>query len=294
MSSSRDAPTKPDSVAFDPATKREFFHACEVLRHRRGHHDDRGEDVGRLGRPLRTGRLQVLGGLLEVLRRGLEEVGVRERLAEGDLAVAVEIGLDALGRELLLRAEDRRLGDEEEVAGLLVLLARLRRDREGNRVLRVARVAARVDDHVVVGELGDARDDALHLLVGGVRRAEVGLELRDDGRDLVGVRGEQPVVVEVDALGEVVVPLGALAQLAGLRHQQRGVVGQIGLDRAVALGVLRRRRGRGAAPGGVLLVGTAGGHQQRGGHGERRSGAQGRREGHGAAFLSRTKGRRAR
>jgi hypothetical protein len=29
MSSRRDAPTKPDSVAFEPATKREFFHASK-------------------------------------------------------------------------------------------------------------------------------------------------------------------------------------------------------------------------------------------------------------------------
>ena len=189
MSSSRDAPTKPDSVAFEPATKREFFQASkysDIVGVITTTAVKTSDASGVHFSPAACRSLAVFSkSVVTAWRKSASGSG----LAEGDLAVAVEIGLHALGRELVLGAEDRRLREEEEVAGLLVLLARLRLDRERDGVLRIARVAARVDGHVVVGELGHAGDDALHLLVRGVGRAEVGLQLLDDRRDLVGVLG---------------------------------------------------------------------------------------------------------
>jgi hypothetical protein len=66
--------------------------------------------------------------------------------------------------------------------------------------------------------------------------------------------GEQLAVVEVDALGEVVVLLGAFAQLAGLSDQPVGVLGQVVLDGAVPGRGLGRGRGGGAAARGLVVV----------------------------------------
>ncbi len=210
MSSRREAPTKPDSVAFDPATKREFFHASKYSDIVGRHHDDRGEHVGRLAASsLPRAPAGPWPSARSPSSRRWRKSASGSASPKATSPSPSRSGSTPSAANFSSVPEDRGLGDEEEVAGLLVLLARLRRDRERNRVLRVARVAAGVDDHVVVGELGHARDDALHLLVGGVGRAEVGSGAPlDDGRDLVGVLGEQPVVVEVDALGEVVVRAG--------------------------------------------------------------------------------------
>ena len=96
MSCSREAATNALSVDLAPATKREFFHASKYS-------DIVGvittsavnaSCVGRL--PRRGGGVEVLRVGREVLRGGDEEVGVRHRLAELDLAVAVEVGLTPL------------------------------------------------------------------------------------------------------------------------------------------------------------------------------------------------------
>ena len=120
MSCRREATTNAFSVALSPATKREFFQAskysdivgvittsavnasCGVGSHSCA---ARVELVGRASRS-RARR-----------RRRSSRPGMR--LAELDLAVAVEVGLDALGGELRLGAEDRRLDQEVEVARLL-------------------------------------------------------------------------------------------------------------------------------------------------------------------------------
>ena len=114
--------TKPFSSALPPAMKREFFHASKY-----------SDIVGvitttavkassSVGCHFLADGVELLGVLDEVGRGGEQEVGVRERLGERDLAVAVEVGLDALGGELRLGAEDGGLDQREEVAGLLELL----------------------------------------------------------------------------------------------------------------------------------------------------------------------------
>ena len=149
MSCRREAPTNDFSVALSPAMKREFFHASKY-----------SDIVGvittsavsascSVGRPLLGGGVEVLGLLVELLDRGEVEARVGQRLAERDLAVAVDVGL---GRPLRLGAVERALDEEEEVAGLLVGLAVLGLDRERHRALGIGGVAAGVDDHVVVGE----------------------------------------------------------------------------------------------------------------------------------------------
>ena len=124
MSCRREAATNAFSFALSPATKREFFHASKY-----------SDIVGVIttsavnascgvGAPVVRGGVELAGRLLEVARGGDVEVGVGQRLAELDLAVAVEVGLDALGRELRLGAEGRGLDQVVEVAGLLERLAR--------------------------------------------------------------------------------------------------------------------------------------------------------------------------
>ena len=206
----------------------------EVLGHRRGHDHQRREGVAVV-------RLELLGRLVELVGVPLEgargaqvEVGVGHGLAELDLAVAVEVGLDVLGLELVLGAEHRGLDEEVQVARLLVGLALRRLDAEGHGVLGIAGVAAGVDDHVVVGERRGARDHALHLLVVRVGLAEVRLGLLDEGLDLVAVLLQQLLVVEVLRLGELVVLLRALVERVGVGGERLRVVGQVGLDRLEA------------------------------------------------------------
>ena len=123
MSWSREATTNAFSFALAPATKREFFHASKY-----------SDIVGvittsavnascAVGFHLRADGVEVAHGLVHVARRGDVEVGVGHRLAELDLAVAVEVGLDALGRALRLGAEDGGLDQVVVVARLLVDLA---------------------------------------------------------------------------------------------------------------------------------------------------------------------------
>ena len=124
MSCRREAATNAFSVALSPATKREFFHASKY-----------SDIVGVIttsavnascgvGFHLRAAASSSLALRLEVARGGDVEVRVGQRLAELDLAVAVEVGLDALGGELRLGAEDRGLDQVVEVAGLLERAAR--------------------------------------------------------------------------------------------------------------------------------------------------------------------------
>ena len=163
----------------------------EVLRHRRRHHDD--GRVGVLERRLHS--LAASSSSFAYLTKSV--VAASRKSASGsasgnaDLAVAVEVGLDALGGELRLGAEHRGLDEREEVARLLELLAGLGREAERHGVLGVRAVGAGVDDHVVVRERRDAGDDALHLLVGRVGLDVGALELLDRGRDLLAVVLEQ-------------------------------------------------------------------------------------------------------
>ena len=104
MSCRREAATNAFSSAFVAGDEARVLPGLEVLRHRRGHHDERGEGVLRRRRPLARGGVELASSFcVEVARGGDVEVGVGHRLAEADLAVAVEVGLDALGGELLLR-----------------------------------------------------------------------------------------------------------------------------------------------------------------------------------------------
>ena len=152
MSCRREAATNAVSVALVAGDEARVLPRLEVLGHRRRHHDERGQRVLQRRLVLLRGGVELVGLLLEVARGGDVEVGVGQRLAELDLAVAVEVGLDALGGELRLGAVQRRLDQEVEVARLLEGLAgrRLEVERDGGR--RVGAVAAGVDDHVVVGE----------------------------------------------------------------------------------------------------------------------------------------------
>ena len=59
----------------------------------------------------------------EFVERRLVDVGVGQALAELDLAVAVDVGLDALRLQVGVGPVERGLGQEEEVARLFQLLA---------------------------------------------------------------------------------------------------------------------------------------------------------------------------
>ena len=187
MSLRREVATKPFSSALSPAMKREFFHAPKY-----------SDIVGVITTTAVKASSSVGSHFLAAASSSLaylanSVVAASRKSASGsasgnvDLAVAVEVGLDALGLELRLGAEDRGLDQREEVARLLELLAGLRREAERHGALGVRAVGAGVDDHVVVGELGHAGDDALHLLVGRVGLDVGVLELLDRGRDLVAV-----------------------------------------------------------------------------------------------------------
>ena len=89
---------------------------AEVLAHRRHHHDDGRERVGRRRLPGARRGVELAGVERECVRRRLEDGRVGERLAELDLAVAVEIRLDALRGVLGTRAPEHALGEVEEVA----------------------------------------------------------------------------------------------------------------------------------------------------------------------------------
>ncbi len=123
MSCRREAATNELSSDLAPATKREFFQASKY-----------SDIVGVMttsavmasccvGSHSSAEAESSFALAAKSLRGGHEEVGVRQRLAELDLAVVVEVGLDALGRELLLGPPQRGLEQEEEVARLLVGLA---------------------------------------------------------------------------------------------------------------------------------------------------------------------------
>ncbi len=83
----------------------------------------------------------------------LEDRGVGQHLAELDLAVAVEVRLDAPGRVLRPRAPEHALGQVEEVPGLAqdAPVRELQVERDGARRVFL-RARARVEDHVVDGE----------------------------------------------------------------------------------------------------------------------------------------------
>ncbi len=247
MSCRREAATNAFSSALPPATKREFFHASKY-----------SDIVGvittsavnascSVGAHSLRGGVELLGGLLELARGGDVEVGVGDGLAEADLAVAVEVGLDALGGELRLGAEGGGLDQVVEVARAVPGLAGRRLQRDRRRVLRVALVGARVDDHVVVGERRDAGDDALHLLVGRIGRREVLLRLLDERLDVGALVLQQLRVVEVGLLGHRVIRLGALAELRRVLGERRGV-----LQQEVLHGLEIRLRGGGGRAGGRL------------------------------------------
>ena len=117
--------TKPFSSALSPAMKREFFHASKY-----------SDIVGVITTTAVNASSSVgchfladASSSLAYLTKSV--VAASRKSASGsasgnvDLAVAVEVGLDALGLELRLGAEDRGLDQREEVARLLELLAGL-------------------------------------------------------------------------------------------------------------------------------------------------------------------------
>jgi hypothetical protein len=63
-------------------------------------------------------------------------------------------------------------------------------------------VAARVDDHVVLGEARNAGHHALHLLVARVGAREGALRAAHQAPQLGAIALEQPLVVEAGPLGE--------------------------------------------------------------------------------------------
>ena len=243
---------------------------AEVLAHRRRHRHERLQGVGALGLPAARGLVERLRLGREVAREGEHRVRVGHGLAEGGLAVAVEVGFHPARLEVGVGAEQRRLGQEEEVAGLLEHLAARELDVERHGVLRVGAVGARVDDHVELRQLGHARDDALHLLVARVGLAP-GLLHVLHGRAHVGAAlVEQRGVVEVRAFGELAVGGALVRQLLGRVGQRGRVVEQVGLDRGEVLAL------RGGRLRGGRLVGLAGaaaggesGRDQRGSEQER-------------------------
>ena len=137
MSCRREEAAKDCSSAFAPAMKREFFHwpkyslivgvivtsACSAS--------------ARSGFHARAAASSAFAWAAKSRVTAKTSVGVRDRLAERDLAVAVEVGLDARGLEVGVRAEQRRLGQEEEVARLLEHLAAGQLDVERHGVLGV-------------------------------------------------------------------------------------------------------------------------------------------------------------
>ena len=80
----------------------------EVLGHGRRHHHERGERVLRRRLPLARRGVELGGIGREVARGRHEEVGVGQRLAEADLAVAVEVGLHALAPRTAARCPTAR------------------------------------------------------------------------------------------------------------------------------------------------------------------------------------------
>ena len=125
MSDRREVATKPFSSALLPATKREFFHASKY-----------SDIVGVITTTAVNASSSVgchcfaaASSSLAYLTKSF--VAASRKSASGsasgnvDLAVAVEVGLDALGLELRLGAEGRGLHQREEVPRLLVGLAGL-------------------------------------------------------------------------------------------------------------------------------------------------------------------------
>ena len=106
-------------MAFSPATKREFFQApkySDIVGVITTSEVSASLSVGSHSRAAASSSLAYFS---KSRAEGHVEVGVGHRLAELDLAVVVEVGLHALGLELLLGAERAGLDQEVEVARLL-------------------------------------------------------------------------------------------------------------------------------------------------------------------------------
>jgi len=160
----------------------------------------------------------------------LEGRSVRQALAELNPAVAVDVGLHALNDEVGVGAPERRLHQEEEVAGLSELGAVLEREGERDGALGIGGVGAGVDVDVVVRQPRHARDDALHLLIGRVGLDEDVLGLAEQLLGLTAALLQQSGVVEVDRLREVVVLRADLLHPVGLLGELGAVVDEIVLD----------------------------------------------------------------
>ena len=124
MSDRREVATKPFSSASLPAMKREFFQASKY-----------SDIVGvitttavnassSVGCHFFAAASSSLAYLTNSVVAASRKSASGQRLRERDLAVAVEVGLDALGLELRLGPERGRLHEREEVARLLERLAR--------------------------------------------------------------------------------------------------------------------------------------------------------------------------
>ena len=117
MSESREAATKPSSVASSPATKREFFHASKyslivgVITVIAVSASD-GVGSNAWASASRDSAM-----LVELANHRDVDVGVGDALAELLLAVAVDVLVDVLGEEVGVGAVERRLGDEERLPG---------------------------------------------------------------------------------------------------------------------------------------------------------------------------------
>ena len=102
----------------------------EVLRHRRGHHDQRGQRVLLVRGPLLRGASSSLACLWNSLDRDDVEARLGQRLAERDLAVAIDVGLR---RPLRLRPVEQTLGEEDRLPAASTS-SRPRSDRERTAV----------------------------------------------------------------------------------------------------------------------------------------------------------------
>ena len=115
----------------------------EVLAHGRGHDHQRREGVGRGGLELLRVRVERLRLLVELAQRGDVDARVGDPLAELHLAVAVDVLLHALGEEVGVGAVERRLGDEEQIPGLLQRLAVGQLEAERDRALGIGGIRSR-------------------------------------------------------------------------------------------------------------------------------------------------------
>ncbi len=165
MSCRREAATNAVSSALSPATKREVFHAAKY-----------SDIVG----VITTSAVNASSGVgshawpavsSSFACAAKSRAAATRKSASGSASPNLTLpspsrsGSTPLAANCSSVPHSDGLGQEHEVARLLVRLAGRRLDRERHRVLGVGLVGAGVDDHVEVGQRRHAGDHALHLLV---------------------------------------------------------------------------------------------------------------------------------